>query len=96
MTGSKPSGPSHTPEGAVSRLQRATLEFVNGTDSPEQGNRERRVFRAAADLAECGTPPAVIVALLETPARDSGLSQSEVEHAVESGIAHAQRGKGDA
>lgn len=69
------------------RLQRATLEFIH--EGAADGERELRCFRAAANLAEFGCPPALAFALLEEPARDSGLSPSEVRKAIDGGLAHA-------
>jgi hypothetical protein len=60
----------------------------------DAGQRELSTFRAAAELSELYHGhgfEALALALLEEPALDSGLSPSEVRHAVSTGIAHARR-----
>jgi hypothetical protein len=67
-----------------SHLNRLTLDFIC-SGAPE-GERERRLFSAAANLAEFGCPPELAYALLSEAARDSGLTPSEVRHNVEGGL----------
>jgi hypothetical protein len=78
---------------AAARLCRATLAFIR--EGAPQGERAVRLFRAAANLAECGCPAALVEALLIEAAMDCGLSPSESRRQIECGIAHAasQRGQ---
>ena len=73
-------------------LQRDTISFINGTDTPDDGTRNERAFRASANLTEYGTPPAVVTQLLTGPARSAGLTPSEAAKAIASGIAHGRKG----
>jgi hypothetical protein len=75
----------HVATGGAPTLNRSTLDFIrNGAD---QGDRHRLLFSAAANLKEFGCPPALAVALLEEPARDSRLSPKEVRRQIECGLA---------
>lgn len=87
--------PHHTEGDAATpgRLQRDTLDVIRG-ESVEPGERQNRVFRAAANLTECGTPATVVEQLLTAPARDAGLSPGECRHAITTGIDHARRKAG--
>jgi len=78
---------------AAARLCRATLAFIR--EGAPQGERAVRLFRAAANLAECGCPAALVEALLIEAALDCGLSPTESRRQIECGIAHAasQRGQ---
>jgi hypothetical protein len=73
-----------------SRLTRDTIEFIK--NGAVNGERALRLFRAAANLAELGCTDALAFALLEDPARDTGLTPSEVKKQITDGLAHA-RGK---
>jgi len=56
--------------------------------------REVSTFRVAAELTEAylnGGIDHLLLVLLEEPALDSGLTASEVKHAIEGGLAHARR-----
>jgi hypothetical protein len=88
-TTNPPEGAKH---GTGGPLQRDTLDLIHGFDVPAPGERERRVFRAAANLTECGAPPVLVRALLDTPARNCGLPAREVDHAIRTGIEHGGRG----
>jgi hypothetical protein len=60
----------------------------------DPAGREVTVFRVAAELSELYHThdfDALVLALLEEPALDAGLSPSEVKHAVGTGVAHARR-----
>jgi len=74
------------------RLNRITLEIIrDGTvmGTPEQnGDRHRLLFSAAANLAECGCPPALAHALLTESGLDSGLPPKEVHRQIDCGLAH--------
>ncbi len=69
-------------------------QFIGFGDIQDPG-RAVTLFRAAAALAEQGTPPAVVRGLLEEVALKSGLDPAEVEKQLAAGIAHGKR-KGDA
>lgn len=73
------------------RINRATFDFLQ--EEVEQGERELRLFSAAANLAEFSNVPDLIRALLSEPARHLGLTPKEVRHAIECGLNHVQKGK---
>ncbi len=54
------------------------------------------VFRAAACLAEAGTPEPVVRGLLEEPAHKTGLSAHEVEKQIRDGVRHGRTKAGAA
>jgi hypothetical protein len=64
--------------------------FIGFGDVADPG-RAVTLFRCAAALAEAGTPPAVVVGLLEEPALKCGLDASEVEKQIRDGIEHGAR-----
>lgn len=67
-------------------LNRSTIEFVrNGASC---GDRHRRLFSAAANLAEFSCSFELALALLSESALDSGLSPSEVRRQIECGLAY--------
>lgn len=70
---------------AAGRLQRATLDFIR--HGAAEGERNNRLFRAAANLREFGASDQLIAALLAEPALDCGLPPAEVRQAIASGIA---------
>lgn len=72
------------------RLNVATRLIIGGEVVPE-GDRHRRLFSAAANLAEFQCPPALAQALLLEPGLDCGLTASEVERQIETGLAHGLR-----
>ena len=65
-------------------LNRATLDFIR--DGAEEGERQRRLFSAAANLAEFGCPQRLAYALLTESARDSGLPLSEIRRTIEGAL----------
>ncbi|TWU59070.1 hypothetical protein Poly51_18560 [Rubripirellula tenax] len=65
-------------------LNRSTLEFIR--DGVAEGERQRRLFSAAANLAEFGCPPQLAHALLTDIARDIGLTPSETRRTIDSGL----------
>jgi len=75
---------------AASTLNRLTLDFIR--DGAGVGDRHRRLFSAAADLAECGAPLELCRALLAEAALDSGLPPGEVERQIRCGVEHAAKG----
>jgi hypothetical protein len=68
------------------KLNRLTLEFIR--EGATQGVRHRKLFSAAANLAEFGCPPALAHELLTEPALDSGLSPSDVRRQIQCGLLH--------
>jgi hypothetical protein len=77
------------PGEAPSKLQFLTRDFL--TNGADEGERELRCFRAAANLGEFDCPPDLAHALLTEAALDSGLTPSETRRAIDSGLAHARR-----
>jgi hypothetical protein len=71
-----------------------TLQFIR--EGAAVGERAIRLFRAAANLAECGCPAALIEALLMEAALDCGLAPAEARRQIECGIAHAALKRGQA
>jgi hypothetical protein len=71
---------------APATLNRATLEFMR--DGATTGDRHRRLFSAAANLAEFGCSLELASALLTDAGLDSGLSPSEVRRQIECGLSH--------
>jgi len=88
---------------ATPRLLRLTRDFIAGGapaggGDPERDRlngegRHRRLFAAAANLAECGAPWALVWELLREPALDCGLPPSDAERQARDGFA---RGSGKA
>lgn len=74
------------------QLTRATLDFIS--QGAEAGERNNRLFRSAAELAEFGASLELTRALLVGPARDSRLPPSEIDATIRSGFEHAKRPKG--
>jgi hypothetical protein len=70
-------------------LNRSTLAFIR--DGAAEGDRHRRLFSAAANLAEFGCPPDLAAELLTEAALDSGLSPAEVRRQIECGLTHTQK-----
>ncbi len=66
-------------------LNRATLAFIR--EGAAVGDRHKRLYSAAANLAEYGCPPALAHALLTETALDCGLPPSDVRRAIDNGIA---------
>jgi hypothetical protein len=73
------------------QLNRATLDFI--CDGAEPDHRHRRLFSAAANLAEFGCPPALAHALLTEAALDCGLPPADVRRQIECGLAHGATGQ---
>lgn len=85
--GGRPDAPSSRP--VVPEFVRAFLAFGEIAGA----GRAVTLFRCAAALSEAGTPPAVVVGLLEEPARKCGLDPAEVARQLAAGIAHGRRGQ---
>ncbi len=71
-------------------LSRSTMDFIRS--GATDGEREKRCFAAAANLAELDCNERLAVALLLDSALDSGLSPSEAKRAITCGIKHSARG----
>lgn len=71
------------------RLNRATLAFIR--DGAAAGERNARLFSAAANLAELGSPPRLTHALLTEPALDCGLSPAEACRTITNGHKHGEK-----
>ncbi len=67
-------------------LNRSTREFL--IDGAGTGDRHRRLFSAAANLAEFGCSFELAFALLSESALDSGLAPAEVRRQIECGLNH--------
>jgi hypothetical protein len=67
-------------------LNRSTTDFMR--DGATSGDRHRRLFSAAANLAEFGCGFELAWALLSESALDSGLSPNEVRRQIECGLNH--------
>jgi hypothetical protein len=75
-----------------------TRQLIVEPAAVEVGDRHRRLFSAAANLAEFESADDLILAVLTEPGFDIGLPPREVERQIRTGIAHArgQRGEGGA
>jgi hypothetical protein len=85
----RPAGPRDGP----ARLSPFARRFIRDGELDDH-MREVSTFRAAAELTEVyldGGIDRLVFALLEEAALDSGLTPSEVKHAIEGGLAHARR-----
>jgi hypothetical protein len=71
------------------KLQALTMDFIR--DGADEGEREVRTFRAAANLAEFDCPDDLAFALLTDAALDSGLTPTEARRAILCGLAHSRR-----
>jgi hypothetical protein len=81
------------PRDGPTRLSAFARRFIRDGEL-EPGQREVSTFRVAAELAEVGLAgglDGLVFALREESARDSGLTPSDVKHALEGGLAHARR-----
>lgn len=67
-------------------LNRSSIEFIR--DGATSGDRHRRLFSAAANLAEFSCSFELAWAILAEVAMDSGLSPSEVRRQIECGLAN--------
>lgn len=68
------------------RLNRATLAFIR--DGAAAGERHARLFSAAANLAELGSPLRLALELLAEPALDCGLSPADARRTITNGHEH--------
>ncbi len=72
------------------RLSRWTLEFIR--QGAAEGERAKRLFQAAANLAEFECSDRLAHAILTEPALDSGLCPSEVRRQIDCGLERGRRG----
>lgn len=70
----------------VGRLNRATLALIR--DGAPPGERHARLFSAAANLAELGSPLRLALELLTEPALDCGLSPADARRTITNGHEH--------
>lgn len=77
---------------STTHVHRATLEFIR--DGADEGERNRKLFDAATNLAELGVPETAVHGLLTEAARDSGLPPSEVRNTIAKAVARVCRKKG--
>lgn len=66
------------------QIHLATRRFL--TDGAEPGERHNALFAAARNLADFNCPPTLAHALLDEPARDSGLAPSEARRIIENAL----------
>jgi hypothetical protein len=69
-------------ESGAATLNKLTREFLRG-EPVGQGDRHRRTYSAAANLAEIGCPLAVARLLLTEPALDLGLPPKDVARCID-------------
>jgi hypothetical protein len=72
-----------------------TRQLIVDPIAVEVGERHRRIFSAAANLAEFVTMDDLIRAILTEPGLNTGLSPREVERQIRTGIEHARRQRGE-
>ena len=83
--------PTDLPADAHPVVPKFVRDFIGFADVEDPG-RAVTLFRAAAALAQHGTPDSVIAGLLEEPATKTGLALTEVRRQIAAGILHGQRG----
>jgi hypothetical protein len=76
-------------------LNALTRQLIVEPTAVEVGERHRRLFSAAANLAEFQTIDDLILAILTDPGLDTGLPPREVERQIRTGIEHARRQRGE-
>lgn len=76
------------PAGAPFKLAKKTLALIRGEWTPDTGDRHRLLFSAAANLGECGCPPALALDLLAGPGLNCGLTPADVDRQIKCGLAH--------
>jgi hypothetical protein len=72
-----------------------TRQLIVEPIAVEVGERHRRLFSAAANMAEFETIDGLILAVLTEPGLDTGLPPREVERQIHTGIEHARRQRGE-
>ena len=76
-------------------LNALTRQLIVEPIAVEVGERHRRLFSAAANMAEFGTIDDLIFAVLTEPGLDTGLPPREVERQIRTGIEHTRRQRGE-
>jgi hypothetical protein len=76
-------------------LNALTRQLVVEPIAIRPGERHRRLFSAAANMAELGTIENLIFAVLTEPGRDTGLPPRDVERQIQTGIDHGRRQRGE-
>jgi len=76
-------------------LNALTRQLIAEPINVEVGERHRRLFSAAANMAELGTIDDLILAVLTEPGLDTGLPPREVERQIRTGIEHTRRQRGE-
>ena len=76
-------------------LNALTRQLIVEPIAVEVGERHRRLFSAAANMAELGTIDDLILAILTEPGLDTGLPPREVERQIRTGIEHTRRQRGE-
>jgi hypothetical protein len=71
------------------KLNRATRDFI--ANGASEGERASRLFSAAANLAELGSPLLLAFELLRPAALDCGLPPAEVERTIKNGHKHGSK-----
>lgn len=82
------------------KLNRLTFEFIRGGAAPGGSGddvttgegRHRRLFSAAANLAEFGCPSELTHALLTEAGLDCGLTPADVRRQIDCGLKHMMKG----
>jgi len=82
-------------ESADAGLNAVTRQLIVEPIAVEVGERHRRLFSAAANMAELGTIDDLIFAVLTEPGLDTGLPPREVERQIRTGIEYARRQRGE-
>ncbi len=83
------------PDRRTTGLNALTRQLIVEPINVEVGERHRRLFSAAANMAEFGTIDDLILAVLTEPGLDTGLPPREVERQIRTGIEHARRQRGE-
>src|SRR5262249_2439605 len=73
----------------ASKINSLTWAFIH--EGASEGERHRRLFSAAANLAEFAGVEDLISAILTTPGIDSGLPAREVDRQIRCGIEHVRK-----
>jgi hypothetical protein len=73
----------------AARLNRGTIDFIR--DGASEGERTIRLFGAACNLAELGSPLLLAFELLRPAALDCGLPPAEVERTIRNGHKHGSK-----
>jgi hypothetical protein len=78
-----------SPPPQAGKLNLSTRDFIR--DGASEGERASRLFSAAANLAECGSPLSLALELLSRPGLDSGLPPAEVARTIKNAFEHGSK-----